>query len=138
MCVRVCTPGWKASIGWPRFWATFLFAHTLVASCHLSSTGLGAGVHDRHCVLIDTVYSPSMKPLVTLARDVLRANPSLCVCDPVDRDEFHFMQSSTTAACIDKLRVCEAYLMLWSTDAGRCLWRHRFDKARRSVLLVFV
>ena len=56
--------------------------------------------------------SPSMKPLVTLALAVPRRS---------EKDDFHFQQSSTTAACIDKSRQCDAYVLLWSTDAGRCL-----------------
>ena len=36
-------------------------------------------------------------------------------------DEFHFLQSSTTAAAISKLRFCDGYLTLYTDEAGRCL-----------------
>ena len=65
--------------------------------------------------------SPSMKPLLALAKEVMQENPTLAVGGIADKSDFHYMQSSTTAACIDKLRTCDAYLLIWSTDAGRCL-----------------
>ena len=63
--------------------------------------------------------SPGMKAFEKIAAEVLAENPTLAVGRA--NDTFHFMQSSTTAAAIDKLRSCSAYLMMWSTDAGRCL-----------------
>ncbi len=36
-------------------------------------------------------------------------------------DRFHYQQSSTTAAAIDKMRTTEAYLAMHCSDAGRCL-----------------
>lgn len=36
-------------------------------------------------------------------------------------DRFHFQQSGTTAAAIDKLRTCCGYLCIYCSDAGRCL-----------------
>ena len=63
--------------------------------------------------------SPCMKPFTKLILSVLRANS--CIAVGNEKDDFHFQQSSTTAASIDKLRQCSAYLMMWSTDAGRCL-----------------
>ena len=63
--------------------------------------------------------SPCMKPFTKLVSEVMRNNGTLTV--GARSDNFHFVQSSTTAAGIDQLRKCQAYLMMWSTDAGRCL-----------------
>ena len=63
--------------------------------------------------------SPGMKPFTKVLCEVMRSCSAMCV--GTGDDDFHYMQSSTTAACIDKLRACQAYLMIWSTDAGRCL-----------------
>ena len=36
-------------------------------------------------------------------------------------DQFHLLQSSTTAAAVNKLRACDDYLVKHTVEAGRCL-----------------
>jgi len=39
----------------------------------------------------------------------------------MERDRWHFQQGSTTAASIDKLRLCNGYLCIYCSDAARIL-----------------
>ncbi len=63
--------------------------------------------------------SPGMKHFVNAMVDVLSECRPHAVGNKGDR--FHFQQSGTTAAAIDKLRCCDAYLAVYCPDAGRCL-----------------
>ncbi|CAE7708139.1 unnamed protein product [Symbiodinium sp. CCMP2592] len=63
--------------------------------------------------------SPAVKPLVALLDSVLEERSHLCVGTAADR--FHYQQSGTTAAAVDKLRHCEGYLTVHADEAGRCL-----------------
>ncbi len=63
--------------------------------------------------------SPAIEPIMQILFGVLRDHAALLHGSP--SDDFHFMQSSTTAAAIDKLRSCDGYLCLYTGEAGRCL-----------------
>ena len=63
--------------------------------------------------------SPAVKPIVALLDSVLEERSHLCVGAAADR--FHYQQSGTTAAAVDKLRHCEGYLTVHADEAGRCL-----------------
>lgn len=61
----------------------------------------------------------AMKPIIQTAQRVLRSASGLSPGSQAD--DFHFQQSCTTAAAIDKLRRTDGYLLLHSDEAGACL-----------------
>lgn len=63
--------------------------------------------------------SREVKLIIETMIATLKTNAALAVGRAHDR--FHYQQSSTTAAAIDKLRQTEAYLTMHCSDAGRCL-----------------
>jgi len=63
--------------------------------------------------------SAAMKMFVDDMIEVLKSESSLAVGAAEDR--FHFQQSGTTAGAIDKLQTCQGYLVMYCSDAGRCL-----------------
>ena len=63
--------------------------------------------------------SPTVKPLVKLLKHVLQKVPALAPGS--QKEGFHMCQSSTTAAAIAQLRAAQAYLLMHSDDAGRCV-----------------
>ena len=63
--------------------------------------------------------SPALDPIMQLLFDVAREHATLM--PGTATDDYHYMQSSTTAAAVDKLRACEGYLCLYTGEAGRCL-----------------
>ena len=63
--------------------------------------------------------SPALDPIMQMLLEVARENASLM--PSVAADDFHYMQSSTTATAVDKLRTCDGYLCLYTGEAGRCL-----------------
>ena len=63
--------------------------------------------------------SPSMKGLVDAVVEVLQRHASLA--DGTVQDRFHLKQSGTTADALAKMRQCNARLLVYCSDAGRCL-----------------
>ena len=63
--------------------------------------------------------SPSTKPIVDALLQVLDGAVSLFPGS--NADQFHLLQSSTTAAAVNKLRACDGYLVMHTDEAGRCL-----------------
>ena len=63
--------------------------------------------------------SPAMEPVMKILFDVLREHAALLPGHA--EDDWQYMQSSTTAAAVDKLLRSEGYLCLYTGEAGRCL-----------------
>ena len=63
--------------------------------------------------------SPGLKAFIALIIEVLSELPDRAV--GVESDRYHYQQGSTSAAAIDKLRACLAYLTMYSHDATRVL-----------------
>ena len=63
--------------------------------------------------------SPGLKAFIALIIEVLSELPDRAV--GVESDRYHYQQGSTSAAAIDKLRACLAYLTMYSPDATRVL-----------------
>ncbi len=63
--------------------------------------------------------SLGMRAFVDATVAVLQRHASLA--DGTPQDRFHFKQSGTTADALTKLRECSARLLIYCSDAGRCL-----------------
>ena len=68
---------------------------------------------------MEITRSQAVKLIVALLDSVLEKRSHLCVGAAADR--FHYQQSSTTAAAVDKLHHCEGHLKVHTDKAGRCL-----------------
>ena len=63
--------------------------------------------------------SPGMRPFINIAIEVLTECRERA--EGMEHDRWHFQQGSTTAAAIDKLRLCNGYLCIYCSDAARIL-----------------
>lgn len=63
--------------------------------------------------------SPAMKPLAQALERAMQRLPASAIGE--ERDRWHFQQSGTTAAAVDKVHDTGGYLCLLADEAGRCL-----------------